>query len=382
MAPLDRACMRFPSEIIRRPSENSTFEDMGSRGDWEYFLFPFVLSLFRQKLPSLGSLGGPRPKFGIYQEWILEMKEWKEKTIAEIERQTAAKRREGEEAERLRREGEEAKERAERLRREREDTERYQRVLEEVERILDTKAREKAERGRVREMPLLPQLLALFSSERDTSDEVTIIYGRRRFFHTEWELLQSSDDRIFFLTCLEAAVPAGRRFDLTTCTSGDPCAIAMESARGNIASQLPALLDSLQLSAFKCQMRKWGSLKPGKPNMTCTKVRVKPWGLAWDFSSAVGGGKAHYLYAPHLKEESLTKLVSCLTRSLEEDRERGNYWLNNAGSLRSKMEADGVWDEEMSALQAAVQAHKNDFGRASHIWNREKGFEVLWGPSV
>uniref|UniRef100_A0A0G4GPZ3 Uncharacterized protein n=1 Tax=Chromera velia CCMP2878 TaxID=1169474 RepID=A0A0G4GPZ3_9ALVE len=71
-------------QVIRRPSDTPDFPTIGLLGPWGGFLGPFVLSLFRGKLPSLESLGGPSP-FGLYQDWIL--------TVAEIEAEEAENHR-------------------------------------------------------------------------------------------------------------------------------------------------------------------------------------------------------------------------------------------------------------------------------------------------
>uniref|UniRef100_A0A0G4G7B5 Uncharacterized protein n=1 Tax=Chromera velia CCMP2878 TaxID=1169474 RepID=A0A0G4G7B5_9ALVE len=298
------------------------------------FLVLFVLSLFRGKLPSLESLGGPSP-FGLYQDWVLEQAERERKEITGPEEEEAA---------------------------------------------------QKAKTGDLREGPILPQLRALFSSAKRQEEILKIEFDVKA-----WELLESEDARIFFLTRLEAAMNPANTFDATEQKFQGLSTVAMERSRAvsPMATGLAALLDSLDLSPFKCVMRRWdlpkqpGGMRSSVDNdLFIHRVRVKPWGLAWAFAWGFPEGTAHYLYASWLTKESLTELLSSLVRALEEDSNREGHWLKNADSLRAKLETAGVWTREMTSLQAAVRVHGEVFRRASRIWTEEGGFGgALWGSA-
>uniref|UniRef100_A0A0G4HBX1 Uncharacterized protein n=1 Tax=Chromera velia CCMP2878 TaxID=1169474 RepID=A0A0G4HBX1_9ALVE len=199
----------------------------------------------------------------------------------------------------------------------------------------------------------------------------------------EWRDLQTDDDRILFLTRLQAeAPPAAIRFRVCDLESME---VQMQYTEDRelplVAKRLASLLDKMQLSPFPCKMRKWVPPKkqPAQAQsvlINLQRVKVEPWGLGWEFACLFEEVMVHYVYVSWLTRERILELLDSALELLR-PRTGRNATDTEDASLKDALLEQVLIHGDVSSLRKEVTERGGVFERAASIWAGE-GFEGFW----
>uniref|UniRef100_A0A0G4HQF4 Uncharacterized protein n=1 Tax=Chromera velia CCMP2878 TaxID=1169474 RepID=A0A0G4HQF4_9ALVE len=201
----------------------------------------------------------------------------------------------------------------------------------------------------------------------------------------DWKKLKSDEDRLVYLTELHALAPGSSIRFLSSTLSKDHDAHLKSSGVPPVAKRLPFLLDALHISPFPCRIRGFKTGKrPQKNDAICSmqRVKIQPWGLAWDFAWSLDGDDVAVLYclASWLRREALMKVLTAATNALL-DEQRASSGRRQPDdkideNLKSRVMKDHV-REKLRELQTEVMPFDKVFQDAADIW-ADPGFSTFW----